>query len=167
MQRERAAAALLTGPSEASSSQSQSGPDLEKQQLLERIQQLEAAGHGSPARWQGPSSLAGEDQHLRSAFCSGPTCVQSTSGCERMTIKTICLDPSDTMSCYNCYAASACSTYTCTAIWAYTLEKHFGHNNASYSSQPGSATTAGHAKDCQGNSILCECSTMPECTALT
>ena len=59
------AAALLTGPSEASSSNSHAVPDMEKQQLLERIQQLEAAGQGSPSRWQGHNSFAEDEEHLR------------------------------------------------------------------------------------------------------
>lgn len=64
MQKEQAAA-LLTGPSEASSSNSHAVPDMEKQQLLERIQQLEAAGQGSPGRWQGHNSFAEDEEHLR------------------------------------------------------------------------------------------------------
>ena len=67
MQRGQKAAALLTGPSEVSSSGSQAVPDFEKQQLLERIQQLEAAGHGSPGRWQGHNGLADDEEHIRCA----------------------------------------------------------------------------------------------------
>ena len=65
VQREQKAAALLTGPSEVSSSSSHAVPDYEKQQLLERIQQLEAAGHGSPGRWQGHNGFADDEEHIR------------------------------------------------------------------------------------------------------
>ena len=49
---EEQAAALLTGPSDVSGSSSQALPDVEKQQLLARIQQLEAAGHEGSTDWQ-------------------------------------------------------------------------------------------------------------------
>lgn len=42
---EEQAAALLTGPSDVSGGSSQALLDVEKEQLLARIQQLEAAGH--------------------------------------------------------------------------------------------------------------------------
>lgn len=49
---EEQAAALLTGPSDVSGNNSQALPDVEKEQLLARIHQLEAAGHQGSADCQ-------------------------------------------------------------------------------------------------------------------
>ena len=77
------AAALLTGPSEASSSNSHAVPDMEKQQLLERIQQLEAAGQGSPGRWQGHNSFAEDEEHLRCVLHQQNMTPTADSPCHR------------------------------------------------------------------------------------
>lgn len=58
--------ALLTGPSEASSS-SCLAADLEKQELLARIHELEAAGQNGPATWEEPPDLADDAERARYA----------------------------------------------------------------------------------------------------
>ena len=59
--------ALLTGPSEASSS-SCLASDLEKQELLARIHQLEAAGqpHTTSQAWGDTHDMANDPEHARS-----------------------------------------------------------------------------------------------------
>lgn len=70
---EEQAAALLTGPSDVSGSSSQALPDVEKEQLLARIQQLEAAGQQGSTDWQ-RGSFTDEEERQRS-FMSILLCV--------------------------------------------------------------------------------------------
>lgn len=60
---EQQAAALLTGPSDVPGASSQALADAEKEHLVARIQQLEAAGHQGSADWQ--RSLNGDDERRR------------------------------------------------------------------------------------------------------
>ena len=62
---EEQAAALLTGPSDVSGSSSQALPNIEKEQLLARIQQLEAAGLAPYTDWQQPHGSVDDDDERR------------------------------------------------------------------------------------------------------
>jgi len=63
---EEQAAALLMSPSEPSGSSSQALPNTEKEQLLARIQELEAAEHSGHTDWLTQTSLGDDDEHRRS-----------------------------------------------------------------------------------------------------
>ena len=52
-------------PSEPSACSSQVLPDIEREQLLARIQLLEAAGHTVPTDWQKKPSMDGEDERRK------------------------------------------------------------------------------------------------------